>query len=310
MRRHGSSAAMAQIILDNLSPGRLLMLGDAALQSRDADLALGLYSAALRATDGSLTLRLHNRIGLARSPNPRTLATLEVLQKLENHEKVFVGEGLATWQKTLPFMEDERFMGLVEKHADLLPLANWHWNLNTVLWAVQQAKDLPGDFVELGVFKGHTTIFAAEYVQFAEWGRRWVLYDTFDGIPDDQVDAGWATVNQNTYRGHFSYEEVRDRFSEFPNIDVVKGRVPEILRETCPEQIAFIHMDLNNVSAEIAALDVLYDRITPGGVIVFDDYGWAVSRLQFEAENAWFADRGLKILACPTGQGLFVKPAA
>jgi hypothetical protein len=199
-------------------------------------------------------------------------------------------------------------MALVEKHAELLPLPNWHWNLNTMLWAVRQAQDLPGDFVELGVFKGHTTIFAAEYVEFATWARRWFLYDTFDGIPDDQVDEGWAEVNATTYRGQFSYEEVRDRFSAFPNIEVIKGRVPEILHEVCPQQIALLHVDLNNMSAEIAALDFLYDRIMPGGVIVFDDYGWAVSRLQFEAENAWFAERGLKILPLPTGQGLFVKP--
>jgi len=301
---------MAQIILDNLSPGRLLMLGDAALQSRDAELALGLYRAALKATDGSLALRLHNRIGLARAPNTRTLTMLDVLQKLEGREKIFVGEGLATWQKSLPFMDDPRFMALVEKHADLLPLPNWHWNLNTFLWAVHQARDLAGDFVELGVFKGHTTIFAAEYVGFETWPRRWCLYDTFDGIPDDQVDEGWAEVNAATYHGQFSYEEVRDRFSAFPNIEVIKGRVPEILHEVCPEQIALLHVDLNNMSAEIAALDLLYDRITPGGVIIFDDYGWAVSRLQFEAENAWFAERGLKILPLPTGQGLFVKPPA
>ena len=114
--------------------------------------------------------------------------------------------------------------------------------------------------------------------------------------------------NKNAYGGTFSYEEVRDRFAPFPNIKVIKGRVPEVLAQDCPEAISFIHMDLNNTIAEIQALDALYDRLTPGGVIVFDDYGWAVAHRQKAAEDQWFAARGLKILQLPTGQGLFIKP--
>ncbi len=101
---------------------------------------------------------------------------------------------------------------------------------------------------------------------------------------------------------------MRDRFVAFPNIRVVKGRVPEVLAGDCPDAISFIHMDLNNTTAEIQALDALFDRLTSGGVIVFDDYGWSVARRQQEAEDEWFAARGMKILSLPTGQGLFVKP--
>lgn len=178
-----------------------------------------------------------------------------------------------------------------------------------ILWAVRQARLVEGDFVELGVFKGHTTLFAAEYLEFQTWDRRWFLYDTFEGIPEDQLDPGLEETNKLIYDGTFSFEEVLDRFSGFPNIAVIKGRVPEILAENSPPKIAFLHVDLNNTVAEIAALDALYDRIAPGGVIVFDDYGWATARAQHDAENAWFAARGLYILPLPTGQGLFIKPA-
>jgi predicted O-methyltransferase YrrM len=96
--------------------------------------------------------------------------------------------------------------------------------------------------------------------------------------------------------------------SHTPNIQVIKGRVPEILREGCPDQIAFLHIDMNSAVAEIAALDFLYDRITPGGVIVFDDFGWFSAVEQHHAERRWMTARGLHILEMPTGQGLFVKP--
>jgi O-methyltransferase len=288
----------------------LVNMADSLMRAGDPETAASLYAVALRRAPREQREALLVRHGLATSSNRRLLPLLGVLETLElMAPHVFVGEGLATWHKTLPFMDDERFIELAAKHAHLLPIPNWHWNLQTVLWAVKQARAIEGEFVELGVFRGHTTIFLAEYLQFAAWEKRWYLYDTFAGIPDDQLDPGWAEGNRLAYNpATFSLEEVRDRFAAFPNIDVIKGRVPEILGETSPDRIAFLHMDLNNSTAEIAALEVLFDRISPGGIIVFDDYAWAAARVQYDAENRWFAARGLEILALPTGQGLFIKP--
>jgi predicted O-methyltransferase YrrM len=91
-------------------------------------------------------------------------------------------------------------------------------------------------------------------------------------------------------------------------VRVIQGRVPEILSEYAPEKISFMHIDLNNAPAEIGALQLLFDRLAPGGVIIFDDYCWATTRAQHVAEKAWFERRGLHILPMPTGQGVFVNP--
>jgi hypothetical protein len=42
-------------------------------------------------------------------------------------------------------------------------------------------------------------------------------------------------------------------------------------------------------------------------MIVFDDYGWSAYRAQHDAEKAWAAKRGYRILEMSTGQGLLVK---
>lgn len=300
---------MAKVTLENVAPGTLMLLGDAALRAGDARLADGLYRHAFKSAGQMATPSFHARAGMAIATNSRTQASLEALLLLQTIDRAdtFVADGLATWLKTPPFTEDARFLELAAAHARLLPTFNWHWNLQTVAWAVQQARELPGDLVELGVFKGHTTLFVAEYLGFADWPKRWWLYDTFTGIPEDQLDEGWAENNANAYHGTFSFEEVRDRFAPFPNIEVIQGRAPEILAERAPEQICFLHMDLNNATAEVQALDALFERIVPGGVIIFDDYCWTVSKRQRTAEDAWMAERGLKILPLPTGQGLFVK---
>ena len=101
------------------------------------------------------------------------------------------------------------------------------------------------------------------------------------------------------------YPFVQSRFAEHPNVVVTKGRVPDSLGNA-PDKIAFLHIDMNSVEPEIAALDMLFDRMVPGGVLVLDDYGWIPYRRQFLAEQEWFARRGVPVLELPTGQGLVI----
>jgi hypothetical protein len=305
-----SRRGMTSITLNNLKPSHLAILGDAAYRAGDMGMAKAFYQQLINAAPRSP--QAHSRMGLTLRPTRRCPAMLDVINTLElvTRAGVFVGEGIATWMKQPAFIDDERFLELASKDLEIAPVGvtNWHWNLQTVLWAAQQVRNLPGDFVELGVFRGHTTMFLAEYLDFGAWDKRWWLFDTFEGIPDDQVDPGWETVNKGAYGGTFTFEEVRDRFAPFGNIDVTKGRVPEIFETVCPEQIAFMHIDLNNATAEVGALDALYDRISPGGIIVFDDFGWQTAHAQFKAESEWFRSRGLAVFPVPTGQGVFVKP--
>lgn len=225
-----------------------------------------------------------------------------------NYGDFFVSDGLATWGKATSFCRDEKFLSLAEKHSNLLPIANWHWNLSVALWCAKRALKLDGDFVELGVFKGHTTVFLAEYLDFSKIDKNWYLYDTFTGIPaEDLNNESWVEVNMGIYVDTYTYAEVADRFSAYPNIDVIQGRVPDIFVESPPpSKIAFLHIDLNSAKAEVAALESIFDSIVSGGMILFDDYGWAVCDEQHQAINVWAQGKSLDILELPTGQGLLV----
>ncbi len=203
---------MKGLQIQSVSTVQLVAMGDGLLARGQAGLAKDLYRVALgRATIGEQQ-RIRTRLGLATAPNPRTPTMLDLLELLEarGFSDPFVSDGMATWFKTLPFAEDARFQEIADRHSHLLPIANWHWNLQTVLWAVQKCRNVPGDFVELGVFKGHTTLFCSDYVDFGAWPKKWVLYDTFEGIPVDQQAPGWESRNR-IYQGTYSYEEVRLR---------------------------------------------------------------------------------------------------
>jgi len=110
-----------------------------------------------------------------------------------------------------------------------------------------------------------------------------------------------------TEHGADLFGKVTQRFADLKNVHVTQGSVPEILYQVAPEKIAFLHLDINSAAAEIGALEFLFDRIVPGGVIVLDDYGWLFYRAQKEAEDPFFAARGCRVLELPTGQGMVIK---
>ena len=66
---------------------------------------------------------------------------------------------------------------------------------------------------------------------------------------------------------------------------------------------------MNSVMAEMLALEHLFDRVSPGGFIVFDDFGWTTNAKQMSAELAYMNERGHQVLELPTGQGVVIKHA-
>ena len=80
-----------------------------------------------------------------------------------------------------------------------------------------------------------------------------------------------------------------------------------MVKEIIPEKISFLHIDMNSVKAEILALEHLFDRVSPGGIIVLDDFGWIHMRPQAIAEIDFMSKRNHSIMEMPTGQGLVIK---
>ena len=233
-------------------------------------------------------------------------SALDIISAL--YGRVFRADHLITIDRCMGFIEDEAFNTALGKTARTEQEQSLIWRLHTLGWAAKQCLSLPGDFVECGVYKGFCSHFLVEYTSFDSSGKTFFLYDTFSGIPESQR-AG-SPVDDGSYQEEGLYEATRDRFSPYTNVKVIRGVVPDILTEGAPERIAFLHLDMNAATPEIGALEVLFDRIVPGGMIVLDDYGWQTYRAQKDAEDPWFAKRGYQVLEIPTGQGLVVKRPA
>lgn len=220
-----------------------------------------------------------------------------MLDEIIHKQTVFASDNLITWGKTLGFIRDPEFVAAVNANTRSGTERGTVWRVNTLVWAARQVAELEGDFVECACYRGSSARTVADLVDISK--RRYFLYDLFDHdetMPHHTMPEHSATL----------YAEVRARFPE-PNVIITQGRVPESLEIAAPDKIAFMHLDLNNMEAEIGALEKLWDRIVPGGILVLDDFGWVGYANQFHAETKWFAERGYSILEMPTGQGLVVK---
>ncbi len=149
--------------------------------------------------------------------------------------------------------------------------------------------------------QGFTAKLICDYVGFNQYPDKcYYLYDAFEHSEE-------MAHHSMPEHGQDLYGRVVERFSDYPTVKVIKGLVPESFVQGLPERVAFMHIDMNNAMAEVAVLEALFDRVVPGGMIIFDDYGWFGYHPQQEAEDAWLAGRPEKILELPTGQGLLVK---
>jgi hypothetical protein len=85
-----------------------------------------------------------------------------------------------------------------------------------------------------------------------------------------------------------------------------RGVVPDTLEdESAPEEVGYMHIDLNSAGPTRAALDFFLPRLLPGAVVVFDDYGWADFPETQTTVYEWAQSAGGCLLTMPTGQALY-----
>ena len=162
-------------------------------------------------------------------------------------------------------------------------------------------RQIPGDIVECGVWKGGSSLLAALIMKARKVSdRRLYLYDTFRGMtPPTQLDVykrgntGLEMMEQYSDDIGWCYallDDVKAAFAvhnfEF-EIHFIEGDVVETLTKTKPESISVLRLDTDWYESTAAELELLYPRLSTGGVLIIDDYGsWEGSR---KATDDYFA---------------------
>lgn len=154
--------------------------------------------------------------------------------------------------------------------------------IDAVRYVVQ--KDIPGDFVECGVWKGGSIMAMALTLMELGAERDIWLYDTFAGMPPPEgidgkrasrkwrkwVDSGdvWALVSIDEVK-----EDVYATGYPKERFHFVKGMVEDTIPAAAPEKIALLRLDTDWYSSTAHELMHLYPQLSSGGVLIVDDYG-------------------------------------
>jgi O-methyltransferase len=158
------------------------------------------------------------------------------------------------------------------------------------------AAAVPGDVVECGVWLGGSSMLAALTLDsLGDCERHLWLYDTFQGMPPPtEVDrsltgehardalkrtdsvgmamravAGLAEVKANLATTGYPSDHLR----------FVEGMVEDTIPAVAPEQISILRLDTDWYESTRHELRHLWPRLSPGGVLIIDDYGhWQGAR--------------------------------
>lgn len=215
-----------------------------------------------------------------------------------DEHNIFAGDDMLLFGRAMSFAYDEKFMAAFQATQPDQVESGIIWRSYVLYWAARQALERPGDFVEAGVYKGTTARLICNLTDFATLERTYWLYDAFGAI-EANLRLGEHTPELEA--------NVRRRFADVPNVRIVVGHVPQSFAQGEPEQIALLHLDMNNAAPEQAVLERFYDRLTPGACVVLDDYGHSAHWRQKDMADEFAAARGKMILELPTGQGLLIR---
>jgi O-methyltransferase len=144
---------------------------------------------------------------------------------------------------------------------------------------------VPGDLIETGVWRGGATILMRAVLAAHGITDRtvWVA-DSFEGFPSDEqrqravdrgVDftAGWGdsvlAVDVDTVKRNFERYGLLDNQVQF-----LVGWFADTLPTAPIEQLAVLRLDGDLYESTTNALDALYPKLSVGGYVIVDDYGW------------------------------------
>lgn len=186
------------------------------------------------------------------------------------------------------------------------------WRHYLVFWSVRfatRATAVPvKTLVECGVCDGLTAYFAMSAAGPGPFKA--YLYDAWEGMK-----APYLLDSEKKSAGRYAFlslETTKENLRAFEReATFVKGFIPESFAASgVPEDVVWLHIDLNSALPTQAALDTLFDRMPPGAVILFDDYGWNGYQDTKAAVDKFVEGKPGLLMPVPTGQALFFKQRA
>lgn len=171
---------------------------------------------------------------------------------------------------------------------------------------VEMTKNIPGDILELGVFKGSGIAAWLKICVHASVRRRVLGFDIFDSeaLVKNITTSDKALMGKLFQERGFQPEGYSALLNEklklmgFDNFEIIEGNVfdsiPKLLLERPGFRASIVNFDMDTEEPTLFALEKLWDRVVVGGVVIFDEY--AISEwTESNAVDKFVSERGLKL---------------
>lgn len=173
--------------------------------------------------------------------------------------------------------------------------------------------DLPGSVVELGIRHGASFYYLAQMIEMFNYGmrppahcnRHLYGFDTLEGFPAisekdrskhewSEMKVGGVTTNKELVLKEV--EEFRKNRTRIPErLHLVVGdamdTLPKFVKDNPGLKISFLYFDFDLYEPTLLGLKLLYPLVVPGGVIIFDEYGFIDFPGETHAVDEYFTGR-------------------
>lgn len=133
--------------------------------------------------------------------------------------------------------------------------------------------EVNGDFVELGCYKGDTSLLLAEVLRNS--GKKLWIYDSFEGLPEKNTEDE-SELGKDFQKGVLGVtkREVKERFLRAGLLVPVikKAWFSDLIVDDLPGKISFAFLDGDLYESIKDSLRLVENRMVPGGVIVVHDH--------------------------------------
>jgi O-methyltransferase len=221
-------------------------------------------------------------------------------RRTSSYEPVFPSATYAPWNLSPEFLSTYK---LIEPNTLVDIYRCWElWTL------VEQTAKCDGDILEVGVWRGGTGALMAKKALLP--GRNDLVYlcDTFEGV----VKAG---THDTKYKGgehsDTSLRTVEDLLGSMAatNVRILRGVFPDETANLIERGVRFrlCHIDVDVYRSAKDVMAWIWERMVPGGIVVYDDYGFRGCEGITKYVNEQLTERDRLVLHNLNGHAIVIK---
>lgn len=175
------------------------------------------------------------------------------------------------------------------------------WTLKQLL---RLTSSVPGHTAECGVYYGAGSYLICQANASMQPLKIHHLFDSFEGLsaPSTAVDGGhWKTGDMKC-----SMESVQSRLIGYKT-RFHKGWIPTTFHDVIDEMFSFVHIDVDLFQPTKDSVEFFYPRMSAGGIMLFDDYGFDTCPGATKAIDEFFSDKAEKPVSLSSGGAFIIK---